>query len=120
MTQTALPTTTVYRTWGKDHLSDSWTCYEARFRWQAVQWADARAFTQRNADEEVQVAAVAPEGRSRIEWRVDGVWLAYTAWEGPERRVSQIEWIEREVGRFNSRQTFRVAIEDQPRTVVGI
>jgi hypothetical protein len=118
MTQTRTPTT-VTRVWGKDRLSDLWTCFEARFRWQAELWAEQRAFVMRNPDDSLRVATATPKGRSCIEWRVNGDWQPYTAWEDPEARIRQIEWIRAEKDR-GSVQTFRVAIEYEPLVIVGL
>jgi hypothetical protein len=109
MTQTAA---TMFRVLGKDRLSDHWAPFEARFRWQAENWAAQRAFIG-------EVIEVPVTGRARIEWITDGVWQPYTAWEGPEARARQIEWIEKQRA-SGSVQTFRIGVEDQPRTIVGI
>lgn len=118
MTQTR---TTFFRAYGKDRMSDSWTVFEARFRWQAEQWAAERAFVLRDGGEdgEPAIVEVQPEGRSCIEWRIDGDWAPYTAWERPEARYGQIEWVRREQQR-GSVQTFRVVLEDQPGVLVGV
>lgn len=118
MTQTNT-TTTVFRAWGKDRLSDPWTCFEARFRWQADRWLTERAFVQRDWHGSPLIAEGAPEGRSRIEWRVNGAWQPYTAWVGPESRARQIEWITAEHGRGTT-QTFRIVIEGEPLVLVGL
>jgi hypothetical protein len=118
MTQTSTPTT-VTRVWGKDRLSDPWICFEARFRWQAEAWASERAFMLRNPDDSLRVATVALEGRSCIEWRVNGSWQPYTAWEDPEARIRQIEWVRSEKDR-GSVQTFRIVIEDEPQVIVAL
>lgn len=110
---------TFFRVWGKDRLSDPWICAEFRFRWQAIQWADARAFVLRDLQGEPQVAAVAPEGRNRIEWFTKGGWEPYTSWERAENRTRLLEWIEREQ-RSGSLQLLRVVIEDEPHTIVGL
>lgn len=106
-----------YRVWGKDRLSDQWTCAEFRFRWQAEEWGAQRAFVLRNDDDSVRIGRGAPKGRSRIEWMCLGGWQPYTAWEEPDHRTSQLEWIEREY-RQGSMQTFRVVIEDEPTVLV--
>lgn len=112
-------TTTVFRIWGKDRLSNRWTCFETRFRWQAEAWAADRAFVLRDLKARPNIAEVALEGRSRIEWLVSGSWQAYTAWEAPEARLRQIEWIRAEKDR-GSVQVFRIVIEDEPQIVVGL
>lgn len=116
-TAPAVPFFPVHRVWGKDRLSDAWTCAEFRFRWQAEEWAAQRAFVMLNEDETVRIGRGHPRGRSRIEWVVLGGWAPYTAWEEPEHRTSQLEWIEREIRR-GSMQTFRVVIEDEPDVLV--
>jgi hypothetical protein len=118
MTQTST-STTVYRAWGKDRLSDPWTCFEARFRWQAEEWLAQRAFVLRCCDGEAQITEVALEGRSRIEWLVNGSWQPYTAWEDASQRFRQVEWIRTEKDQ-GSTQTFRIVIEDEPQVIVGL
>lgn len=115
MTQTR---TTMFRTYGKDRMSDPWITFESRFRWQAEQWAAERAFVMCEDGEDGPVpvvAEVAPSGRSRIEWRTGGEWQPYTAWDGPEARYGQIEKV-----RTTSVQTFRVVLEDEPGVLVGV
>lgn len=109
----------MFRVWGKDRLSDPWITAEFRFRWQAEDWAAARAFVlRRMSDEQPLITEEALEGRSRLDVRVNGTWEPYSAWEDPERRTQQIEFIEAE--RKRSARIFRVAIEDEPGTFVGI
>ncbi|HEX8321608.1 hypothetical protein [Longimicrobium sp.] len=112
MTQTR---TTVFRVLGKDRLSDPWTTFETRFRWQAEQWAEQRAFTALDEDGTPLIVEAEPAGRSCIEWRTGGRWEQYTAWEGPEARYSQIKRV-----RTEQVQSFRVVIEGQPGVLVGV
>jgi hypothetical protein len=116
MTQTR---TTVFRAYGKDRMSDSWTTYEARFRWQVEQWIAYRVFVMCEDTEDGPqpvIAEVSPSGRSRIEWLTSGgTWEPYTAWDGPEARYGQIER-----ARTEQFQHFRVVLEDEPAVLVGI
>jgi hypothetical protein len=121
MTQNAptAATPTVFRVWGKDRLSDPWLCFEARFRWQAERWAEQRAFVLRELDGQPRIAEVAVEGRTRIEFRRNGTWEPYTAWqEGANGRFREIDWVRAEKDR--SDRTFRVVIEDEPDVIVGL
>lgn len=76
---------------GKDRLSDAWVTFESRWRWEAVQWGEQRAFVVRDEDGNPLVTT-REAGQARIE-RKDAQegWVAYTA---PGPYGQKLAWLE--------------------------
>lgn len=79
MTQMQNDQITLHSVWGKDRMSDAWINFESRWRWEAEQWAEQRAFVVRDEDGNPIITERQP-GHARLEWLVDGEWQPYTAY----------------------------------------
>jgi hypothetical protein len=88
---------TIFRVEGKDRLSDDWVEFLARWRWQAEEWAERRAFVIRNEDDSFRIEPIQLTSRIRVEWLRNGSWEAESAWYGPEH----LEHLEQMVARKN-------------------
>lgn len=109
MTQTTDPQITLYRTQGKDRLSDDWVAFESRWLWEVEQWAEQRAWVQRNEDDSLLVETRTP-GQARLEWFTEGAWEPYTAYVSYARALRALE----SQVKYNAANRFRIAEEAPP------